>query len=42
MGETGFTARAWQSHKLTLNEEPVVNDSLNVGIEKASDIMTHL
>lgn len=26
---------------LTLDKEPVVNDSLNVGIEEASDVMTH-
>ena len=28
--------------RLTLNEEPVVNDSLNVGVEEAGDVMTHL
>lgn len=27
---------------LALDEEPVVDDSLNVGVEEASDVMTHL
>lgn len=27
---------------LTLDEKPVVNDSLNVGVEEAGDVMTHL
>lgn len=39
---TGFVDRTWWSPRLTLNEEPVVDDSLNVGVEEASDVMTHL
>lgn len=27
---------------LTFNEKPVVNNCLNVGIEEAGDVMTHL
>lgn len=34
--------RTWWSPRLALNEEPVVDDSLNVGVEEASDVVTHL
>lgn len=41
-GTMNVTEFAWsRKRSLTLDEQPVVDDSLNVGVEEAGDVMTH-